>query len=100
MFKKASPKGIEGDKGGPGVKASIPVEPAKKPKKKKKGKPKKTSVAKEGQKGKIAQMLSGKYCSKDLSFSGKGAKANQFDGSKSGQAVQFVPEQKRMGIKG
>jgi len=98
MFKKAGPKGIEGDKGGPGEKAKIPVEPAKKPSKKKKIKPKKTSVAKEGQKGKIAAMLGSKYCGKNLDFSGKSGKANQFDGAKRGQARQFVPEQKKMGI--
>ncbi len=82
MFQKKAPKGIEPDAGEEGV---APVTKVKKPLKKKKGKPKKTSVAKEGQKGKIAAMLRSKFAGKDVVFSGgKREHANQFDGSNSG----------------
>ena len=97
MYKKTAPKGAEPKAGEEG---QAPLTKVKKPVKKSKKKPKKTSVAKEGQKGKIAEMLGSKYCGKELAFSGKRAHGNQFDGSNRGQARQFVPEQKRTGIRG
>lgn len=111
MFQKKAPRGIVGDEGVPGKKSSIPVEPAKKPKKgSKKSKPKKTSVAREGQKGKIAAMLGSKFAGKDLDFKGKGKTCSckgdcdcgneKFSGSNKGQSNQFVSEQKRFGIRG
>lgn len=106
MFQKKAPKGIEPKAGEEG---QAPITKVKKPMKKKKGKPKKTSTAKEGQKGKIAAMLGSKFTGKDLAFSGKGKTCGckgdcncneKFEGGKRGQVAQFVPEQKRTGIKG
>jgi hypothetical protein len=120
LFQKKAPKGIVGDEGGPGEKAKIPVAKDKKPMKKKGKKPAKHSAPKEGQKGKIASMLGSKFAGKDIAFKGKGKGCScgecagecggdcscaataqgKFSGGSGRQALQYVPEQGRMGIRG
>ncbi len=84
MFQKKAPKGIEPDAGEEG---QAPLTDVKRPKKSKKKKAKKTSVAKEGQKGKIAAMLGAKFAGKELGFTGKRGPANQFSGSNTGMTM-------------
>jgi len=105
MFEKKAPKTVEGDKGGKGE-ASIPVEPAKKPAaKRKKPKPKKMSVASEGQKGKISAMLgkAGRGIAADIFAelkAKKHKKRGQGDEGNKKAAKRFVPEMERTGIRG
>ena len=94
LFQKKATKGIVADEGGGAVEedSSIPVAKAKKPLKKKKKKGKKVKAHDHGKnKGKIAEMLKGKYAGKDTNFPGGGAPANSFAGGNAGKASQFVP---------
>jgi hypothetical protein len=105
MFQKKAPQGIEPR---PGEEGQAPITKVKKPMKKKKSKkPGKFSVASEGQKGKISAMMgraNGSIAADVFAElkSKKNKKRGEGKESKKPQSLlsNFVPEQKRTGIRG
>jgi hypothetical protein len=100
MFQKKAPIGVEPEPGEEGV---APITDVMKPMKKKKKAPKKHGAhdAKD-KKGKTAAMLGKKVgmgsIAEDIFNAPKRKPGNEFVSGNKGGALQFVPEQKKLGI--